>query len=343
MTIGRSADIERFLASAGWAGADHATLAEDASFRRYERVTMADDRAVLMDAPPGREDVRPFMRIAHKLAALGFSAPRILATDEKAGFLLLEDLGDATFTRLLDAGEAPEPLYTLATDVLIDLHEKPIDEVVPPGVDAYSDDLFVAEAELLAQWYIPAVLGEVNTDRTVADRTLKEYRDMWMRLLPLARRVPETLVLRDFHVDNLIRLDGRDGASACGLLDFQDAVAGPVTYDFVSLVEDARRDVDDDLAVALRDRYLAAFPAVDAAAFDISCAILGAQRHCKVLGIFTRLRDRDGKEGYLHHVPRLWRLLQRSAGHPALAPLRGWLDVNIPVPMRIVPPPRSAG
>jgi N-acetylmuramate 1-kinase len=333
----RTAEIENFLASAGWAGADHVTLAEDASFRRYERVTRSGERAVLMDAPPGKEDVRPFLRIARKLAELGYSAPGILAEDTAAGFLLLEDLGDATFTRLLDAGEAAAPLYEMATDVLIGLHRVPSADAVPAGVPDYSDTLFVNEASLLTDWYLPAVTGGDTPD------DLKTaYGDVWAGLVPQARAVPESLVLRDFHVDNLIRIAGREGVAACGLLDFQDAVAGPVSYDFVSLVEDARRDVDDDLRGALRDRYLAAFPGISADAFDASCAILGAQRHCKVLGIFTRLRDRDGKDGYLHHVPRLWRLLERAAAHPSLGPLKTWLDAYIPTELRIIPPERQA-
>tara|TARA_R110000868_G_scaffold778_2_gene5676 strand:- start:7014 stop:8027 length:1014 start_codon:yes stop_codon:yes gene_type:complete len=329
----RTAEIENFLASAGWAGADHATLAEDASFRRYERVTRSGECAVLMDAPPGKEDVKPFLRIARQLAALGFSAPGILAEDTASGFLLLEDLGDATFTRLLDAGADAAPLYEMATDVLTGLHRLPPDEAIPAGVPAYSDALLVDEATLLTDWYLPAVTGSATPEEVNAG-----YRDVWAGLVPQARGVPETLVLRDFHVDNLIRIAGRDGVAACGLLDFQDAVAGPVSYDFVSLVEDARRDVDDALRADLRNRYLAAFPGLSADAFDTSCAILGAQRHCKVLGIFTRLRDRDGKDGYLHHVPRLWRLLERAAGHPSLAPLKRWLDTHIPAERRIVPP-----
>ncbi|MFT5485522.1 MAG: aminoglycoside/choline kinase family phosphotransferase [Paracoccaceae bacterium] len=332
----RAAQIEDFLASAGWPGADHVTLAEDASFRRYERVTRPGERAVLMDAPPDREDVRPFMKIAKQLSALGFSAPRLLAEDVGAGFLLLEDMGDATFSRLMDAGEAAAPLYSLATDVLIDLHGTPAVNVVPPGTPVYDDALMLTEAMLLTEWYLPAVAGEETQGSAEA-----AYRAVWADLLPLARHVPDTLVLRDFHVDNLMRIAGRDGTAACGLLDFQDAVEGPVSYDFISLVEDARRDVDDGLRAGMRARYLAAFPALDPAAFDLSCVILGAQRHCKVLGIFTRLRDRDGKDDYLHHVPRLWRLLERAAEHPSLAPLKSWLDTHIPARMRIAPPARG--
>lgn len=335
----RAAQIEDFLASAGWPGADHVTLAEDASFRRYERVTRPGERAVLMDAPPDREDVRPFMKIAKKLSSLGLSAPRLLAEDVGAGFLLLEDLGDATFSRLMDAGEAAAPLYTLATDVLIALHGTRSVDSVPPATPVYDDALLLSEAMLLTEWYLPAVTGEETPGVGAAAAA---YRAVWAELLPLARHVPDTLVLRDFHVDNLMQISGRDGIAACGLLDFQDAVEGPVSYDFISLVEDARRDVDDGLAAEMRARYLGAFPALDPAAFDLSCVILGAQRHCKVLGIFTRLRDRDGKDDYLHHVPRLWRLLERAAEQPSLTPLKSWLDTYIPAGMRIVPPARGA-
>jgi len=334
--MSRETQIEDFLASAGWPGADHVPLAADASFRRYERVTRPGDCAVLMDAPPDREDIRPFIRIADRLSALGFSAPRLLAEDTAAGFLLLEDLGDATFSRLMDGGEEALPLYELATDVLIDLHRMPAADAVPRGTPVYTDALLLNEASLFTEWYLPAVSGQPADEAAVT-----AYRDVWAGLLPLARDVPDTLVLRDFHVDNLMRIPGREGMAACGLLDFQDAVEGPVSYDFVSLVEDARRDVDDGIRAATRDRYLAAFPSLDAEAFDLSCVVLGAQRHCKVLGIFTRLRDRDGKDAYLYHVPRLWRLLERAAAHPSLAPLKAWLDTYIPAEMRIVPPARE--
>ena len=337
MTGNRTHMIEDFLASAGWAGADHATLAEDASFRRYERVTRGAERAVLMDAPPDREDVAPFLLVARALKENGYSAPAILAEDPAHGFLLLEDLGDDTYTRLLDSGVAAAGLYRLAIDLLVDIHSRNPAQIIPQGIATYDDDLFMTEVELFLDWYLPAVLP----DGLTVDAA-QEYRSIWLRLLLGARNVPDTLVLRDFHVDNLIRVDGRAGVAACGLLDFQDAVAGPVSYDFVSLVEDARRDVSDDLVSAMRDRYLAGFPGLDPAAFDRSCAILGAQRHCKVLGIFTRLRDRDGKDGYLRHVPRLWRLLERAAAHPALGELKAWLDEFVPADRRTIPPERNA-
>jgi aminoglycoside/choline kinase family phosphotransferase len=165
------------------------------------------------------------------------------------------------------------------------------------------------------------------------------YGAHWQALFPIARAVPETLVLRDFHVDNLLRLEGRSGIAACGLLDFQDAVTGPVTYDLMSLLEDARRDIDPHLVATLRRHYLQAFPGLEPEAFDASWAVLAAQRHAKVIGIFTRLCRRDGKPVYLRHIPRLWRLLEQALTHPRLADLKGWFDRHLPKDKRGVPPP----
>ena len=328
----RDRPIEEFLAAAGWGGAARTPLAGDASFRRYERIARNGRHAMLMDAPPPMEDIRPFVRIARHLGALGYSAPEIIFEDAEAGLLLLEDLGDDTYTSRLEAGDDENALYRLAVDVLIDLHRRPAGEAVADGVTAFDDDMMMEEAALMTEWYLPAVLG---ADR--AGALADSYRQCWLPLLPSARSVPDSLVLRDYHVDNLMRIDGREGIAACGLLDFQDAVVGPVSYDLMSLVEDARRDVDLNLATAMRGRYLAAFPDIDIAAYDTSFTVLAAQRHCKVIGIFTRLSVRDGKPVYLEHIPRLWRLLERALTHPMLVPLRVWFDTNVPGPCRRIP------
>jgi hypothetical protein len=324
--------IAQFLTDAGWGQARRGRLAGDASFRRYDRLEDGDGRrAVLMDAPPPQEDVRPFLGIARQLLDLGYSAPALYAADQDAGLLLLEDLGDDTYTRLLAAGEAEEPLYRLAIDLLIDLHRKGT-QAIPAGVPPYGDELLLTEALLLTDWYAPEMVSLTAEARD-------EYIALWHDLFPLARAVPQTLVLRDFHVDNLMRLPQRSGIAACGLLDFQDAVAGPVTYDLMSLMEDARRDIDPVLIAAMRRRYLAAFPALDADAFDASWAVLAAQRHAKVIGIFTRLCRRDGKPIYLPHIPRVWRLLEAALSHPSLVGIRTWFDKNIPKDKRGVPLP----
>ena len=329
----RNNQIAEFLYEAGWGGAGRAILAADASFRRYDRISDGDRRAVLMDAPPPMEDVRPFLMLARHLGGLGYSAPRILAEDSTAGFLLLEDLGDATFTRLLASGTDEDLLYLMATDLLIDLHRRPVDQTVPVGCPDYDDARLLDEAALLTNWYLPQISGASASAAASTD-----YLYLWKIALDQARAVPESLVLRDYHVDNLMRVDGRDGIAACGLLDFQDAVRGPVTYDLVSLIEDARRDVSPSVADNVIAHYLAAFPALDRDDFACSLAVLGAQRHAKVIGIFTRLCVRDGKADYLMHIPRVWRLLEAACSHPSLAPIRGWLDSHIPPDRRVIPP-----
>jgi len=141
-------------------------------------------------------------------------------------------------------------------------------------------------------------------------------------------------VLRDYHVDNLMRLNDRTGIAACGLLDFQDAVVGPVTYDLVSLIEDARRDVSPAIAKEVKERYLAAFPDLDPIQFELSMAVLGAQRHAKVIGIFTRLCVRDNKRIYLNHIPRVWCLLESACDHPDLERMQQWFNHYIPTELR---------
>lgn len=325
--------IRRFLTAAGWDDAQRSVLAADASFRRYDRIVDGDRRAVLMDAPPPMEDVRPYITIARHLVGLGYSAPRILAEDPAEGFLLLEDLGDATFTKLLAAGEDEMSLYLMATDLLIDLHRRPASEAVPAGCPDYDEARLLDEAALLTGWYLPQVSGI-----SVSAGAEEDYLDLWKAALRAAEAVPASLVLRDYHVDNLMRVAGRSGIAACGLLDFQDAVRGPVTYDLVSLIEDARRDVSPGVAETVIRHYLAAFPALDRDAFACSMAVLGAQRHAKVIGIFTRLCVRDGKGDYLRHIPRVWRLLEAACAHPSLAPIRGWLDRHVPADRRVIPP-----
>jgi aminoglycoside/choline kinase family phosphotransferase len=329
----RDALIAAFLARAGWGAAERGVLAGDASFRRYDRLTRGGEHAVLMDAPPPMEDVRPFMRIDRLLRRLGFSAPGILAEHAEAGLLLLEDLGDDTYTRVLANDGNEQVLYERALDLLVQLHRRLAD--CDPAVEdlrPYDDGALLDEATLLTDWYMPAALG-----RDTQAATRAEYCRLWKDLRRETAGVPDSLVLRDYHVDNLMWLPGRPGVEACGLLDFQDARWGPVTYDLVSLFEDARRDVPAALTRRLLDRYLDAFPSLDPEMFAASYALWGAQRSAKILGIFTRLDRRDGKPVYLRHIPRVWRWLEDDLDHPALAPLRTWFDRELPAETRIVP------
>jgi len=338
----RDAAIEAFLDAAGWGGATRRLLAADASFRRYERVTRDGARIVLMDAPPPQENVQAFLRVAHRLLDLGLSAPRPHRIDAAHGLVLLDDFGDRTFTRALAEGVDEGFLYELAIDTLVALHRRWRPEMTAPADEAgaqdtlppYDDRRLLDEAALLPDWFLPALRG------APVDAGLREsYLAAWRAVLPLARGVPEVLVLRDYHVDNLMLLEGRDGVAACGLLDFQDAVIGPSAYDVVSLLEDARRDVSPPIVSGMLARYLAAFPELDPEAFRLSYSVLGAQRAAKIVGIFTRLSWRDGKAQYLGHVPRVWRLLESGLAHPALAPLKAWFDREVPDAERVAPPP----
>ncbi|HVC51408.1 MAG TPA: phosphotransferase [Stellaceae bacterium] len=331
----RGETIAGFLARHGWAGVAPALLAGDASFRRYYRLRDGARQVVLMDAPPPHEAVGPFAAIAEALRGLGLSAPEVYAQDDDNGLLLIEDFGDDTYTRLIAGGSDEPALYALAIDTLIALQRAVAGNGLPELPD-YDEERLLGEALLLVDWYVPSVLGY-----PLPDAARDGYVELWRRLLSQAHLVLPTLVLRDYHVDNLMLLPGRSGVRRCGLLDFQDAVCGPASYDLVSLLEDARRDVPPALREAMTERYLAAFPGIDRAAFVRSAAILAAQRNCKIVGIFTRLARRDGKPQYLGHIPRVWRLIEHDLRDPVLAPLVAWLDRHLPPRLRRVPAERS--
>lgn len=319
-----------FLDSNGWTGVEPVPLAGDASFRRYFRLVDGGRRAVLMDAPPPHEDVRPFAAVAAHLLALGLSAPRILAKDAHSGFLLIEDFGDETYTRALVAGADEKSLYLLAIDVLVALHRHPAQTKI--DVPAYDGAVLDREVSLLVDWFLPAWRGS-----PVPAGDVRDYLAAWRAVYPLAHVGGPALVLRDFHVDNLLRLPGRTGIAACGLIDFQDALVGSRAYDIASLVEDVRRDVDPAVAKACIAHYLDAFPDLPRAEFETAVAVLAAQRNAKIAGIFVRLARRDGKPQYLKHLARTWRLLEGDLAHPALAGVRAWFDAHVPAAWRAAP------
>jgi len=166
----------------------------------------------------------------------------------------------------------------------------------------------------------------------------ESYLAAWREVVPVMLNVPHKLVLRDYHVDNLMVIEGRQGVARCGLLDFQDAVMGPISYDLVSLLEDARRDVSPAVVTEMLERYHAGMRnLLDRWAFAASYAALGAQRNAKIIGIFTRLSRRDNKHGYLRRIPRVWRLLEGDLDAPALAPVKDWFDREVPPALRGVP------
>jgi hypothetical protein len=328
--------IRAFLARAGFGKARLDWLAADASFRHYGRLTGGPARALLMDAPPGREDVRPWLAVARHLSGLGFSAPAVLAEDTAEGLLVIEDFGDDTFTRLLARGADEGALYDLAVDVLVRLHG--LSEAAAPWLQPYDTERLLAEALLFTDWYLPAVRGRPTG---VSER--EDYGGLWREAFARAVSPRPTLVLRDYHVDNLMRIPGRAGIAACGLLDFQDALTGHPAYDLVSLLKDARRDLGPAVASRARARYVARHPQAADESFTTAGTILAAGRNAKIIGIFTRLLVRDGKAAYLHHIPRVWRLLEGDLRHPALGDLARWFDRAVAPDARVIPPhPKAA-
>ncbi len=316
-----------FIARADWGDAHESLLAGDASFRKYFRLARGSGTAVVMDSPAAHEPVGPFVRIGKHLRALGLSAPEILFEDAANGFLLLEDLGDDTFARVLEGGGDEGALYERATDVLVALHAAPAHGLLP-GIGAYKGEALIDAAMLLPEWYLPAATG-----RPLPNEEAEHYRAAWRACLAELPATPDALLLRDYHKDNLMWLPDRPGARACGLLDFQDAQRGHPSYDLVSLIEDARRDVSPAVHAACLARYLAG-TGLAARDFHAGFALMAAQRHARVIGLFVRLLERDGKPDYLPHLPRVWRLFGRALKHEALRPLSAWVDRLLPPSLR---------
>ncbi|WP_370638261.1 tRNA (adenosine(37)-N6)-threonylcarbamoyltransferase complex ATPase subunit type 1 TsaE [Ancylobacter sp. Lp-2] len=360
MAHGRVADalrrmkaIRSLIDLAGFGPARRRHLQGDASSRAYERLVGKARGAILMNAPRrpdgppvqgGKpysqiahlaEDVKPFVAMARGLSARGFSAPTIYAADLASGLLVIEDLGDAGVV----AGMPPAPVaerYEAATDVLAALHgmELPSTLTVSPDHDhtlpAYDLPALLIEVELLLDWYIPHRGGA-----PVSDALRTEFRGLWTAALASSLAQKPTWVLRDYHSPNLIWLPERQGLARVGLIDFQDAVMGPPAYDLVSLAQDARIDVPEELELQLLGRYIRdrrVEEDFDIRAFAASYAVMGAQRATKILGIFARLDKRDGKPQYLRHIPRIWNYLQRGLAFTELAPLKAWFDRHVPAP-----------
>ena len=357
----RADTISQFLSRTEWHGAEALKLAGDASTRSYIRLRKNGHTAVLMNAPPAAEsspcpptaseaerqrlrynavarlagpDSRRFAAFAETLRALGLRAPRILAADYDLGLLVLEDLGDELFARAISAGTPPQPLYEAAIDVLSALHATPAPRTL--GINgaavpflAYDRLAYKAEADLAIEWLYPVIGGNALPAEPRA-----EWDALWRDALAKLDSNRPVIVLRDFHAENLFWLPQERGLARVGLIDFQDGLQGSPAYDLVSLLEDARRDVEPELADAMLDRYSKAAQSreaeFDCEGFRLQVALLGAQRNSKILGIFARLAKRDGKQHYLKLLPRVWGYVGRDLTHPELAALKHWYDRYFP-------------
>lgn len=328
----RGALAQEFLLLHGWAAARRSFLAGDASERRYTRLQRGDQSAVLMDNPPGFADCpAAFARIAAHLRAIGLSPPRIFAQDLDAGFLLLEDLGDALFARVLERAPQHEArLYSGAVDVLVQLQA----HCAPTGLPDLTAQEWAEEAALCCDVYALAAQGGEAAPRARADVT-----DALSAALSRFADGGRVLILRDYHAENLLELPalgrGADihdlSAARVGLLDFQLAQMGQAGYDLVSLLHDARRDVSAKVQADMLRRFADGTGArMDA--LRPALAALGAQRALRIIGVFTRLALVAGKTGYLPLIPRVWQHLQSCLDAPELAPLRAQCAAHIPAP-----------
>jgi len=356
----RLADMQGFCAGSPWAAARPVFLQGDASTRAYARLHRNGETAILMDSPThpdgpvvraGKpysqlvhlaEDVKPFVAVAGALEKAGVSVPRILAHDLTRGFLICEDLGDRVFSA--EAGEDPslEELYAAAVDVLVALRNSPPADALalPDGsthtVPGFDRQAMEIEAELLLDWFYPTVHGSDCPDRVRAD-----FLDALRALFPVIEAQDDAWVLRDYHSPNLLWLPDREGPARVGVIDFQDALTGHAAYDLVSLLQDARRDIGAELEGRLYAHYCETRSRGDsgfnARGFAAAYAVLGAQRNSKILGIFARLAKRDGKHGYLAHIPRVSSYLERDLAHGELVGLRAWFDAHLPQDLRTKP------
>ena len=335
--------VHEFLARNGMDAARLTHVAGDASRRSYARLTGAAPATLLMDSPPlpdhpavkdgkpywaiarSAPDVRSFVAVGRALAGYGLSVPAIRAEDCEAGLLLVEDLGDASFDRLAEGGTPIGPLYRAAADVLVALAGHP----PPPELPPYDLGALLIEARLLLDWYWPHVTGSAPHAEAARD-----FEALWTEALKPVLAQPPAWVLRDFHSPNLLWLTEREGLRRVGVIDFQDALAGHAAYDLASLLQDARQDVPQALEAELLGYYLQERrrrePNLDLAVFHRCYATLAAQRNTKILGIFARLARRDGKTGYLRHLPRIRRYLDRDLAHAHLAGLRDWYRRHLP-------------
>jgi N-acetylmuramate 1-kinase len=355
----RNAIIENFIAQNNLQHAERIFFEGDASSRRYEKLKTEDKTILLMDMPsrpdgPVVKFGKPYSQIAHLaegiksvfsinayLSALSnYSVPTTLGIDGQNGLALIEDLGSRVYGKMMLAGEdMTEPMLT-AAELLADLgnraHTNKVQTLLLGTylIPLYDEQAQLIETELLPKWFWPHVHGTEPSDELIST-----FEDVWKQLLPLAQQKSPQLVMRDFHSPNLLWLPERQGIFRVGLIDTQDAVMGHAAYDLVSMIQDARVDIPEQLAEKIFQHYITCrqnssepFSESD---FRSAYAVLGAQRATKILGIFARLNKRDGKPAYLKHMPRISRYLNQNLQHPALVHLKDWFERNMPEALNV--------
>ena len=287
---------QKFLSENGLIDCQIKKVAGDASFRSYYRIFFQEKTFILMFAPPAHEDVGPFIKIDEILIENGFRAPKILAKNIDLGFVLLEDFGDETYSKSLQKNIADEYfLYEKACDILVEVQKIPLKNI---DILPYNHATLFREVMLFIDWYLPLKNHQISLQQK------QDYKFYWIELFDKLSKKNQSLVLRDFHADNLMVLNNKNGFEAVGLLDFQDALIGSCAYDLLSLLEDARREVDEKNKQKLFDYFIskANYNRED---FLTDYEIISLQRNIKILGIFARLSVRDGKNQYINFMPRV--------------------------------------
>ena len=312
----RGADRALFLTGSGWDQAEIQPLAGDASSRSYYRIHQASRSAILMDVADDPTGSLPrFLAIGSHLSRIGLHPPAVLSVDREKGLLLLEDLGDELFARVMSRDAALElPLYRTAIDVLV-----AVQTTSPPDLPEFGPAVMAEAAGLAARSYA----GRQQDAGTLSNA-----------LRPLLDRIEVTapvMIMRDYHAENLVWCPGSAGLMRVGLLDFQDAMIGHPVYDIVSLLQDARRDVSAETSASLK-AYAQSLPNWSGPGFEFAFAVLGAQRALRILGVFARLSLAHGKPGYIDLIPRVWDLMARNLEHPELSDLAGIVRRILPEP-----------
>lgn len=313
---------QAYLKQNGFGSVPVCPLQADASSRQYWRLEGVN--MLLMTDRQNPDGFEAFVRLSSHLNGLGLSAPRINAADHQSYMALIEDFGDQTYANCLNKGIDEHELYSLAVDALAHLHNaKQAANVSAPSFDL---ERMLNEVTLFAEWFATAVNPRIDQETFN-----KDVHALWFDAFRKLDLQPETLVLRDFHVDNLMLLDERDGIARCGLLDFQDALLGAREYDLLSLLQDARRDLAPGLEQKMLERYLGQVETQRSRDEILHrYHVFGVLRHARIAGIFTRLDKRDGKSWYLTFLPRVLRQLENAIEHAGLRELTEFLDKSLP-------------
>lgn len=296
-------------------------IKNDASFRKYFRV----DKKILMDADPHLgEDVGSFININHVLREFKLNVPEIFTIDKENGFLLLEDLGENIFSQILNS-ENEEQLYKQAIEVLIEIYKKDLNKFSNfTFLEKYSVEKLQDESQLFIEWYLKKYL-KIN----ITDTDIKDFKDIINKIFNNLDTKFEKLVLRDYHVDNLILQKSKLGLKQVGILDFQDAVLGSSSYDLISIIEDVRRPISKDLKNILI-KYFIDSTGYHPNQLEKELAFYSVQRNLKILGIFSRLNLRDNKSKYMGYNDNAWKYIESNLNNPTMSDLKVWLKKILP-------------